>query len=149
MGIGADGSIDVRRNQAAVFREVSSVAALPAWLPGVISARQTSSGAMATGTTVTLVIAGPTGPIDATGQVTAHEPPTRLAIEATMRLARIRASLDLMPTATGTVLAASIEIQPVGLYRAASGMVSKELQRQLPLALERLRAQLEAGIGSE
>ncbi len=141
--IRAEEAIDVRRDIEGTFAELSAIERYPQWLPGVTAAEQTSDGPLAVGTTFRLQLAGPTGPIDATGEVTELDAPKRLVVRASASAGQVAGGFDLEPIEVGCRARVWMELELRGMYRFAEGLVRRELETSLPGVLDQLRTKLE------
>lgn len=142
--IRAEETADVRSDVETTFAYLSSIEHYPDWLPGVTAAQQTSDGPLGVGTTFTLLLAGPTGPIEATGAVTELDAPGRLGVRGSASAGNVAGGLSLEPIEAGCRLRVWMELELRGMYRFAEGMVRRELETSLPGVLIQLRARLEA-----
>jgi carbon monoxide dehydrogenase subunit G len=145
--IAIDESIDIACDPAFAFRYLSAIERYPDWLPGIASARQTSPGEVARGTTFRMTIAGPARAIEASGEATEVEQDRAIAVRSMSGPARIRGRVTLEAVAAGTRLRVTAEIELSGAYRFAQGMVARQLRAGVPEALGRLKARLEQGTG--
>ncbi len=135
--------VEVGRDPATAYAFLSAVERYPDWLPGVISAAQTSPGPVGPGTTFQLRLTGPSGPIEAQGVVVTAEPGHRLAIQGTAPQGRVEGALDLVPVEAGTIVRIGMQVDLAGIYRFAEGLVSGELRRGMPGVLERVKREVE------
>jgi hypothetical protein len=139
-------SIDIDRDAGTTFAFLSRIECYPEWLPGVIAARQTSDGPLAIGTTFTLRLAGPTGPIDAAGEITALVPGSHVALQAEAPVASVAGELTLRPSgdATTTTITVALAFELRGAYRFAEGLVARELKAGMPGVLQLVKARIGA-----
>ena len=86
----------VDRPRAAVFDLVSRIDRLPLWLPGIRQASLLSPPPISTGSAIRLAVDGPTGPVDAEGEVTELSAPGRLAFRTTKAPVELDAAVDLV-----------------------------------------------------
>ena len=137
----------VDRPRAAVFDLVSRIERLPTWLPAVREASLLGGGPLAVGSGIRLAIDGPTGPVEALGEVTDVRVPERLAFRTTRAPVELAASLELVergPATTELRLAGRIVLP--GMLRFAEGMVRKRIdQERAPLRGD-LRRSIEEAI---
>lgn len=142
--IEVEDSIEVARPPVEVYDFLSAVERYPEWLPALTGAEQTSPGRVASGTTFRLRLAGPSGPIAADGVVVKAEPGRSLVVRGDAPQGRVEGSLGLEATDGATHVQVRIQVELLGMYRFAEGLVAGELRRALPGVLARVRDRLEA-----
>jgi len=137
-------AIDVARPSTDVYAFLSAVERYPEWLPALTGAEQTSPGPVAAGTTFRLQLVGPGGPIEADGVVIEADPGRSLTVRGHAPQGRVEGGLQLEPADGMTNLHVRIEVELLGMYRFAEGLVAGELRRALPGVLARVKARIEA-----
>ena len=135
--------VDVNRPPGAVFDYLSDIGHLPAWQPGIQLAEQTTPGPVEQGTQFRMIVRGPTGPIEATGEVVEFERPRRLGLQSLSGPVDLNGSLDFEPSDSGTRLRITASIEPKGMLRFMEAMIKGTIERDLPGAVESLRDHLE------
>jgi uncharacterized protein YndB with AHSA1/START domain len=138
-----DREIEVNRPPEAVFAYLSDLSRLPAWQPAVQLAEQTTPGAIGPGTQFRLVFRGPTGPVEAAGEIVEFDRPRRIGLRSVSGPVDLNGGLDFEPTDGGTRLRIRATIDPKGMLRFMEGMIKNTIEREIPAALESLRDQLE------
>ena len=133
----------VARTPTEVYDFLSAVERYPEWLPALTSAEQTSSGPVAAGTTFRLRLVGPAGPIEADGVVVEADPGRSLTVRGEAPQGRVEGGLRLKSVEGATEVRVRIEVELLGMYRFAEGLVAGELRRSLPGVLANVRARLE------
>jgi uncharacterized protein YndB with AHSA1/START domain len=140
-------TVVVERPRAAVFDLVSRIDQLPLWLPGVRRASLLTPPPIAPGSAIRIAVDGPTGPIDAEGEVTELRAPDRLAFRTTRAPVDLAAAVDLVERGpSSTELRLSGRLVLPGMLRFAEGMVRKRIaEDRATLALD-LRRTIEDAI---
>ena len=141
--IRAEESVDVRAAAEETFAYLSAIDRYPEWLPGLIEAEQTAGGSLAVGTTFRVRVAGPAGPVDATGEVTELDAPRKLAVRADSGPGGVAGGFELEALDDGTRIRVWMEVELRGMYRFAEGLAAGQLRASLPGVLERLRSRLD------
>jgi len=137
----------VDRPRAAVFDLVSRIDRLPLWLPGVRQASLLTAPPIAPGSAIRLLVDGPTGEIDALGEVTELRAPERLAFRTTKAPVDLTAGIDLLergPSSTELRLSARLVLP--GMLRFAEGMVRKRIEQDRATVAVELRRTIEDAI---
>ena len=139
----AQNAITIRRSPADVFAFLDDGTNNPKWRNGVVEISHASgSGA---GAVYRQKVRGPGGrEITADYEITAHEPPRRLAFEAIAGPARPEGEFLLEPAPDGTRVTFKLWWEPKGLKRAMAPMVAKTMRTEVA-ALSRLKDVLERG----
>ena len=135
--------VDVNRPPEAVFDYLSDIGHLPAWQPGIQLAEQTTPGAVGQGTQFRMIVRGPTGPIEASGEIVEFERPRRIGLQGLSGPVDLNGSLDFEPSDSGTRLRITASIEPKGMLRFMEAMIKGTVERDLPGTLESLRDHLE------
>ena len=140
-------TVVVDRPRAAVFDLVATIERLPLWLPGVRTAALLTPPPVAPGSAIRIAVDGPTGPVDAEGEVTDLRAPERLAFRTTRAPVDLVAAVDLVERgATSTELRLHARLTLPGMLRFAEGMVRKRIdQDRATLAMD-LRRTIEDAI---
>jgi len=137
----------VDRPRAAVFDLVSRIDRLPLWLPGIRQASLLSPPPISTGSAIRLAVDGPTGPVDAEGEVTELSAPGRLAFRTTKAPVELDAAVDLVErSASSTELRLSARLVLPGMLRFAEGMVRKRIEQERATLATDLRRTIEDAI---
>jgi uncharacterized protein YndB with AHSA1/START domain len=135
--------VEVDRPPEAVFDYLSDLSHLPAWQPGIQLAEQTTPGPVGPGTRFRMIVRGPTGPIEATGEIVDFERPRRIGLQSLSGPVDLSGSLDFQPSGGGTRLRIAASIEPKGMLRFMEAMIKGTIEKDLPAALESLRDHLE------
>jgi len=137
----------VDRPRAAVFDLVSRIDRLPLWLPGIRQASLLSPPPITAGSAIRLAVDGPTGPVDAEGEVTELSAPGRLAFRTTKAPVELAAAIDLVErSASSTELRLSARLVLPGMLRFAEGMVRKRIEQERATLATDLRRTIEDAI---
>ena len=140
-------TVVVDRPRAAVFDLVSRIDRLPLWLPGVRQASLLTPPPIAPGSAIRVAVDGPTGPVDAEGEVTEFRAPERLAFRTTRAPVDLMAGIDLVergPSSTELRLRARLVLP--GMLRFAEGMVRKRIDQERATLAVDLRRTIEDAI---
>ena len=126
----------------AVFAYLSDLDRLPEWQAGIVEARRTSDGPLATGATATVTRELMGQRVVAPLTVTTYEPPRRLGIGSEVSGVRVLATLDLAPAADGTStdLAFAMEIRGSGFTAFMESMIAGAAGGDIDASLARLAA---------
>lgn len=143
-----DETVFVDRPPEAVFAHLADIAALPDWLPGVRGAMLVDGGPPRPGSRIRLAIDGPTGPIEAIGQIEEFQPPERLGFRTVDAPVGLQSRVDLQPDGSGTRLRIRARVELSGMFRFAEGMVRRRIDKERPAALADLQRRLEGAIPS-
>jgi len=141
-----DRELVVGRPTDAVFDYLIDFRHLTEWQPGVQIAEQTTPGPLAVGSRFRLVMNGPAGPLEAEGEVTELQRPSRLAVRSLSGPADLEGSIDLETRGQQTALRIAASLQPKGMLRFAESVIRGVVERELPSALEKLREHLESKV---
>ena len=140
-------TVVVDRPRAAVFDLVSRIDRLPLWLPGIRQASLLSPPPISRGSAIRLAVDGPTGPVDAEGEVTELSAPGRLAFRTTKAPVELAAAVDLLErSASSTELRLSARLVLPGMLRFAEGMVRKRIEQERATLATDLRRTIEDAI---
>jgi uncharacterized protein YndB with AHSA1/START domain len=142
-----DESVVVRRPREAVFALLERVDAFPTWLPGVREAALVDPPPARLGSRIRLAIDGPTGPMDAEGQLTEIRAPEVVAFRTVKAPVDLDARCELVALdAATTRLRIAVRLSLPGMLRFAEGMVRKRIEQERAAAIDDLRVRLEAAI---
>lgn len=135
---------------ANAFAYLAAPEHLPAWVDGVLQARQTSSGPMGLGATFRTTEREAPDRFWSGGrewEVTAYEPPHALACRTGdgERAVETRFTLEVVDGCTRLTVAADVVVD--GLFRPGEARTAAAAGRRLATALETLAALLERGAG--
>jgi uncharacterized protein YndB with AHSA1/START domain len=141
----AEFSVMIRRPPADVFSYLADGMNNREWRIGVLDIERTTT-TPGVGAAYRQVMTGPGGRrIDGDYRITACEPPRRLEFLVTAGLARPTGSFELTADAgQGTVVRFALDLQPTGLMKVMSPMISRQMRREVT-QLHRLREVLESG----
>jgi uncharacterized membrane protein len=140
-----EASLAVDAPADAVFRFVSDLDNLPTWQPSVISAQQTSDGAIGPGSTAQVVreLMGQRMTVDVV--ITEFLPGRRLALASTAAGIAVSGTMELEPAPAGTLVKVATEIRARGFLGALEGMAAGIARDDMTAGLERLKAAIEHG----
>jgi uncharacterized protein YndB with AHSA1/START domain len=140
-------TVVVDRPRAAVFDLVSRIDQLPLWLPGIRHAALLTPPPVGPGSAIRVAIDGPTGPVDAQGEVTEVRAPERLAFRTTKAPVDLDAALDLIERgAASTELRLQARLVLPGMLRFAEGMVRKRIDQERATLATDLKRTIEGAI---
>jgi uncharacterized protein YndB with AHSA1/START domain len=148
--IDVDETIEVNAAPDAVYAVITRVARYPAWIPGVITAEALRGAPEGTpGSRFRLCFAGPMGPIEADGEVTAADPPRSFRLRAVADLFNLEAGCavaggGVTGGAAGSLVRATASLELRGMARFLEGPVRSRITEGLPEALATLRDAIEA-----
>lgn len=141
-----DASLQLPATPQRVFDFVADLGNLPRWQSGIVSAELTSPPPVGIGSTAHVVreLLGQRLAVDLT--VTAFEHGRRLGLASAASGIGIEASLELEPSAGGSLARFGMEIQAQNVFmKPIEGAVAGAASSDLATSLERLRAALETG----
>jgi uncharacterized protein YndB with AHSA1/START domain len=140
----AEFSVAIRRPPADVFRYLADGMNNREWRSGVLEIERTTTTS-GVGAAYRQVLAGPGGHrIDGDYRITVCEPPRQLEFLVTAGPARPTGSFQLTPDGgQGTVVRFALDLQPTGLMKVMSPMISRQMRREVA-QLDRLREILES-----
>jgi uncharacterized protein YndB with AHSA1/START domain len=120
---------------------------MPSWLPGVRGASLLTPPPLAPGSAIRVAVDGPTGPVDAEGEVTELRAPERLAFRTTRAPVELTAAVELVERgASSTELRLRARLVLPGMLRFAEGMVRKRIDQERATLATDLRQTIEAAI---
>jgi len=139
----AQHTVTIDRPIADVFAYLADGTNNPRWRSGVLEIQRTSTND-GEGATYRQLLKGPGGRrISGDYRVTTHEPPTLLEFIVTAGPARPTGRFELSEAGPGrTTVTFALDLQPRGLTRLISGMVTKQMQVEVQ-QLQRLKQDLE------
>ncbi len=132
-------ALPIRRPPHEVFELLTRFEDIPRFVPQVVSAQQTSEGAVAAGTTFVQVGRFLGRTVETPTLVTEAEPPYRFAYRADAGPVPYEARYDLTPSDGGTLLEADVAVRFYGAARALEPLVGRLVRRVYAGNLERLR----------
>jgi uncharacterized protein YndB with AHSA1/START domain len=139
----AQRSIVINRPNQDVWAFIADGANAPKWRPGVLDVAHLSGQGL--GETWKQGVKGPGGRrIDADYEITAWEPPQRLAFKAIAGPVRPRGEYRLVPDGAGTQLTFSLEAELSGWKKLVMGGAVQSTMDAEVANLDRLKAVLEA-----
>lgn len=140
-------TIVVRRPREAVFALLEQVDGFHAWLPGVREAALLDPPPPRVGSRIRLAIDGPTGPVEAAGELTDVRAPVVVAFRTVKAPIDLDARCELeVVDASTTRLRLAIRISLPGMLRFAEGMVRRRIAQERAAAMDDLRHRLESAI---
>ena len=139
----AEHTITVNRPARDVFDYLADGTHNRAWRSGVLEIERTSTSE-GEGATYRQVLAGPGGRrIDGDYQVTAYEPPGRLAFHVTAGPARPAGVFELTENPDRTTrVRFALDLAPAGLMKLMAPMIARQMRREVA-QLDALKAVLE------
>jgi carbon monoxide dehydrogenase subunit G len=138
-------SIEVAASPERAFAIIARPERYPEWQPGVTEVVRTSDGPIGEGSTYRIGFAGPGGiSVVAEGSVRVFRPPFELEAAAASKIVRLAGRYGIVRLDDERCrIDVSTRIEPLGMLRFAERMVRTELEREVPAALERLKAAIE------
>jgi uncharacterized protein YndB with AHSA1/START domain len=137
----ATNNVEIARPPAEVFAFLADGTNAPEWRAGVLDIRPKSGSGR--GAIYEQGIKGPFGRrVPADYEITAYEPPRRLAFRAIAGPVRPEGSYELEPASRGTRVTFSLRCSPTGIARLMTPMVAKTMRSEVA-QLDRLREVLE------
>ncbi|HEX2221349.1 MAG TPA: SRPBCC family protein [Candidatus Limnocylindria bacterium] len=125
-----------------VFAFIEDVRNLPRWQEGVELAERTSDGPVRVGSTARIRRQLLGQPLTVDLRVVEHEAPTHLGLETSAQGLRVLATLDLLPSPSGTKVTFGMALEGRGFASFVEPMVARAAEKELPDSLKRLRAAL-------
>jgi uncharacterized protein YndB with AHSA1/START domain len=126
-----------------VFAYVGDQTNTPRWQAGLIEVRRTSEGPLGIGTTHTLVRNFLGRRMEAGNEYVAFDPNKLITFKTTSGPVRMEASYLFEPTAEGTRLTSTIEMDASGLLSLAEPLIAAGLKREMKAAFRVLKDLLE------
>ena len=145
MAIHFEHAIDVPREPARAFAVLDDVAQTPKWLARCTGIEKVTPGPNAVGTKLRYAYrdGGRTGVMD--GEITARAPNERLTCKYRDAMMDVTVDFRVTKTAEGARLVHAIDIAPRTFFaKLLSPLIRRQLPKQTVLAMESLRALLEA-----
>lgn len=125
-----------------VFAFIADLENLPAWQTGIVSARQTSEGPVARGSTALVVRELMGQRIEAPLEVTEFTPPSRLTVASSVGGVRATATLDVRQDAESvddSQVTFAMELRGSGFTAFMEPVIARTAAGELEVSLERLR----------
>jgi carbon monoxide dehydrogenase subunit G len=138
-------SVEINRPVDQVFDFLADIGNAPRWQRGVVSSRKDSEGPMRVGTTFTENMRVMGMSFDARCEVTAFEPPRRIAMVADGKLVRYHGVFQLEPVGAATQLSVDAQVALKGFWRLLSPLMGSEIRKESAAELQDIRRVLEAG----
>ena len=136
-------SIAIAADPEVVFAYASSLDNIANWQSGISSARMTSSGPMAVGSTA-LVVRDLLGQhIEAPLEVTAYDPPNLLGLRSEVSGVRADASLEVHPRGHGSRITFAMELRASGFTAFMEPMIASAAETDITRSLDRLKELIE------
>ncbi len=139
-------SIIINRPIEEVFAYVSNHGNASQWQAGVLESRQTPDSPVGVGTRFTGVRTFLGRNIESTGEFIEYEPPTKYAYKLTSGPPMTGVNF-FEPTAEGTKVTITFEMQVAGLFTLAEPLVGRSIRRALQGDLGTLQDLLESRAG--
>jgi carbon monoxide dehydrogenase subunit G len=136
--------IHINKPAADVFALITDFASGAKWQSGIVRSEQTSSGAMAVGTTGVVVQKFMGKEMSNEMTVTVYEAPKRYGAKTTSGPVQFQFEASLAEMGGGTQVSMHMTGEAGGFFKLAEGMVQKELEKSLAQDLGKLKAILEA-----
>jgi hypothetical protein len=136
-------SIVIRRPVEVVFALVADYQNSSLWVSGALEHRKISPGPIGVGTVIRTAGHFMGQRIEATRTIIAYEPPVRYAFKSAYQQVPFTTTFVFEPVQNGTRLAATVEGEPTGLYKAAMPLILSLVRQQLEGDLRRLKKLLE------
>ena len=136
-------SIVIHRPVEVVFAMVSNYQNSPLWVTGALEHQKMSPGPIGVGTVIRTAGHFMGQRVEATRTVIAYEPHARYAFRSDYRQVPFTTTFVFEPLQYGTQLTATVEGEPIGLYRAAMPLILSLIRQQLDGDLRRLKKLLE------
>ena len=137
-------TVDIGQPIETVFAFLADVQNFPRWQSGVVSSRSMSEGPMRLGTrfTESMRVMGMT--FDANCEVSAFEPPHRMAFVADGRLVRYEVEFTFQPTSAGTRLSVDGQVAFKGFWRLLSPLMNGEIRKEIKTELANIETALQS-----
>jgi uncharacterized membrane protein len=138
-------SIAIRAAAERVFAFASSLDELPRWQSGIVTARQTSPGAVGVGSTALIVRELMGQRLEVPLTVTAYDPPRLLQLHTEVSGVTANATIEIQPTAEDACTATlAMEISGSLLTSFMEPMIASAAEGDIGTSLDRLKEQMEA-----
>jgi len=137
-------SIVIQRPIEVVFDLVSNYQNSSQWVSGALEHHQLTPGPIGVGTIIRTRGHFMGRQIETTRTVSVYEPPVRYAFRSAYQQVPFSNTFVFEPVSTGTRLTATVEGEPIGLYKAAMPLILNLVRQQLEGDLRRLKKLLEA-----
>jgi uncharacterized membrane protein len=125
-----------------VFVFIADLENLPAWQTGIVSARRTSEGPVARGSTALVVRELMGQRIEAPLEVTEFQLPGRLTVASSVGGVRATATLDVRPSVAGvdtSQVTFAMELRGSGFTAFMEPVIARTAAGELEASLQRLR----------
>jgi hypothetical protein len=138
-------TVDSPLDQEAVFAYMADFTNAERWDPGTASARRLDQGELGVGSRFELMVsfAGRTTPF--IYEITAHEPPGRLVIEADTDAVHLTDTVTVAPKAGGSVLTYDARLDLKGARKALAPVMAVLFRRLCEKAKAGLERELKRG----
>ena len=140
-------SIEINRSPEDVFAYLDQVERHGEWQDQIVSTKQESEGPVGVGTRVHEIRRMGKREIDASYEITEHDPPGRTAFRGTVGPIRPVGTVTIEPAGDGSSTRVSIDFNLVGygFGKLLAPLARRQARGQVGQAQERLKAKLEAG----
>ena len=143
MTISVSDSVVISRPVDAVFAFLADHENLPAWTVGVKQSRRLTPGPPAVGTTYQVVGVLLGRPVESSYQITAFEPGRGFAATMTSPMFGFAEQYRFEPDQDGTRVSMSAAVEPHGVFRFLSPIMTVGVRRQVRADHRRLKTVLE------
>jgi uncharacterized membrane protein len=140
-------SIEINRSPEDVFAYVDQLERHGEWQGEIVSATRETEGPVGVGTRVHEIRKMGRREIDASYEITEHDPPRRTAFRGTVGLIRPVGTVTIEPAGDGSSARVSIDFDLVGygLGKLIAPLARRDARKRIGEYQERLKAKLEAG----
>jgi uncharacterized protein YndB with AHSA1/START domain len=138
-------TITINRPAADVFKALTDFGSYKKWQTGVIESTILSAGAMGVGTRYRFISEFMGQKIEAEGEVTAYEQPSKYAWKSTKGPFPMQEVTTLESAGAATVVKTTVTAELGGFFKLAEGMVVGQAKKQFDGDYQKLKEMLEAG----
>jgi uncharacterized protein YndB with AHSA1/START domain len=140
-------SIEINRSPEDVFAYVDQLERHGEWQGEIVSATRETEGPVGVGTRVHEIRKMGRREVDASYEITEHDPPRRTAFLGTVGLIRPVGTVTLEPGGDGSSARLSIEFDLVGygFGKLIAPLARRDARKRIAEYQERLKSRLEAG----
>lgn len=140
-----ENTITINRPIEQVFAFIADYRNNVKWQTGVIAAGFTSPAPVGVGTTFKYDAEFMGSKLETTGELTAHDPPKKIAWKSTSGPFPMSGSTSFESAAGGTLVTDTIEAEPGGFFKLAGPLLMKQMQGQTEKDMKKLKDILEKG----
>ena len=138
-------TITINRPAADVFNALTDFSSYKKWQTGVIESTILTAGAMGVGSKYRFVSEFMGQKIDAEGEVTAYESPSKYAWKSTKGPFPMQEATTLESAGAATVVKTTVTAELSGFFKIAEGMVVGQAKKQFDGDYQKLKEMLESG----